>query len=245
MSTKFSYIITYRDSEERRNNLFLVLDWLKEINCEIILVEQDSEKKLNFEDLNIKHIFIYSLRPFNRSWGFNVGSNLASYDKLVFGDADIIMSKENLLESVATLNDINVVSPYQRVTNLTIEETLYYNENRNLPKSSENIRPDSPLAGGIVMINKSDFEYICGWCEEFEGWGGEDDFMTWKIDAWLKSISMPFDAFHLWHPIAVKDEIAYESNLDILRKCEQSSSEEIVNWILETKNKIGNPDKFK
>ncbi len=245
MCSNFTYIIAYRDSPDRQSNLFLVLDWLKKLDCEVILVEQDAEKKLKITDPKVKHIFTYSNRLFNRSWAFNVGSRYATYDKLVFGDADIILSYDSLCEALLKLESISVVSPYQEIFDLTYDETVRYSKNKTLPDSSNNIRSDINLSGGVIMINRTDFELICGWCEEFEGWGGEDDFMTWKIDAWLTSTSLPYNAFHLWHPATEPDEVAYETNLNILRKCEQLSTEKIVHWILDSKYKIGNPNKFK
>ena len=83
---EFTYIISYRDSPYRIFNLKKIISWLENFNCEIIIVEQDTESKINFEEDYINHIFTYSDRPFNKSWACNCGALKAKSDIIVFGD---------------------------------------------------------------------------------------------------------------------------------------------------------------
>ena len=75
----FTYIISYRHSTERFNNLKRTLEWVNAFSGgEIILVEQDKNSKLQDTKLPCRHIFLKSNMPFNKSWGFNVGLKYAN-----------------------------------------------------------------------------------------------------------------------------------------------------------------------
>ena len=70
----FTYIIGYRHSPDRLNNLRRVLDWINGFaNVEVILVEQDKHSKISHLSLKCKHIFIKTDKPYNKYWGYNVG----------------------------------------------------------------------------------------------------------------------------------------------------------------------------
>ena len=101
-----SIIISYREStEERRNNLKYLLDYLSYIqdrNTEILIIEQDDESKIDWLDEirgkeYIKHIFIKNPGIFNKGWGYNIGSKLAESDILIFSDADLLNPKHIIL----------------------------------------------------------------------------------------------------------------------------------------------------
>jgi hypothetical protein len=50
------------------------------------------------------------------------------------------------------------------------------------------------------------------------GWGGEDDMMTFKVEAaGLRSASMPYRSYHLWHHRPAPDPVQYSKTLGLLR----------------------------
>ena len=60
----FTYIIGYRHSTERLNNLKRVLDWISRYQgIELIVVEQDTHSKISHLNLRCKHIFLKSKMP--------------------------------------------------------------------------------------------------------------------------------------------------------------------------------------
>ena len=70
----FTFIIAYRHSIERLQNLRRVLDWINGFRgVEVILIEQDKHSKISHLNLKAKHIFTKSNLPFNKSLAFNVG----------------------------------------------------------------------------------------------------------------------------------------------------------------------------
>jgi glycosyltransferase involved in cell wall biosynthesis len=244
LNDDFSYIIPYRHNVGRLKNLISVIKWLEKLNCEVIVVEQDVEQRINLESYSVNHVFTWSPRPFNKSWACNVGAQIASNEMLAFGDADIVIHQNMMEEAQKLLKRFQVVSPYDEIIDLSQTETADLQRENKIPEIKKESRPGTNLTGGVVFFHKDAFNEICGWCEDFEGWGGEDDFMTWKVNAWLQSAWVNGAAFHLWHPIIEPNKEFYEKNLDLLRKCQNWESNKIVNWILESKESIGNPKKY-
>ena len=92
-----SFIISYReDSEDRKYNLKILLNWLSNVQdgfSEIILVEQDSLPKVNWlEEIKgkefIKYHFVKNDGVFNLGWGYNIGAKLSESNVLIL-DQDI------------------------------------------------------------------------------------------------------------------------------------------------------------
>jgi hypothetical protein len=110
----FTYVIGYKHSNDRINNLRHVLDWINGFQgVDVILVEQDKHSKISH--LNLKcHIFLKTKQPYNRSWAFNVAMKNAK-SGIVFGDSDIIMDPTQFIESLRSLENFDMVSPYKSV----------------------------------------------------------------------------------------------------------------------------------
>lgn len=245
----FSYIICYRHQPERYVNLLKTIDFLKaNFDFELILVEQDTETRIPDTSLFDNYIFSYSDKHFNRSWAFNVGSVQAKTDKLYFGDCDLICPVKQLNESIEILETKGCVSPYGKVVDLHPNECRIDKIQEDKLQEWESInrsgRSGTNLTGGIVGFRKDDFLKIGGWCEDFEGWGGEDDFLTWKVKNWITWEEMKGDVYHLWHVRPKIDQTAYKKNLGILQSLSQRNPQDIVNWINQSKSMIGNKDKL-
>tara|TARA_R110000772_G_scaffold81439_1_gene173190 strand:- start:2788 stop:3534 length:747 start_codon:yes stop_codon:yes gene_type:complete len=241
----FSYIICYRHQQDRYNNLLKIIKYLKStFNLELILVEQDTKSKIPDPSLFDQHIFTYTNRPFNRSWAFNVGAMKSTTDKLFFGDCDLLCPKPQMDKTVELLDTIGCVSPYKVVVDLNPEESKIVDLNV-FDKISRPSRGGINLTGGIVGFRKEDFIKVAGWCEEFEGWGGEDDFQTWKVKNWTTFDEVDGKVFHLYHPRPQVDQSFYSKNLAILQSINKKDPQEIVNWINQSRPIIGNINKYK
>ena len=81
------------------------------------------------------------------------------------------------------------------------------------------------------MMKREAFETIGGWCEEFFGWGGEDNFMTWKIYKWLDWKELSGTAYHLWHKRNEPDNSLYDLNIQVFNRVDTYGDEELINWI--------------
>ena len=119
-----TYIISYRHSADRLNNLRRVLDWINGFSgTEVIVVEQDRHSKIKELNLKCKHIFLKSSMPFNKAWGFNVGLKHANSGAIVFGDSDLVMDPQQFISSVQMLSQFEMVNPYNSVIDLTAQES--------------------------------------------------------------------------------------------------------------------------
>ena len=82
-------------------NLRKVLEWMSGFQgVEIIVVEQDRNTKIDHLNLPGKHIFMYNDGPFIKSLAYNVGLKHSTGQVVVFGDADVIMNPNELIESL-------------------------------------------------------------------------------------------------------------------------------------------------
>jgi hypothetical protein len=204
-------------------NLRKTLEWLNSITgIDVVIVEQDKYSKIDHLNLKAKHIFIKSDKPYNRSWAFNVALKRNTNPIIIFGDSDIILDPNHLVEAINKLQEYDVVSPYKSVLDLTAEESNM--QFQLLPSISRPGRGETDnqkinLCGGIVLFRADSITKIGGWCESFEGWGGEDNFQTYKIDMLgLKSCELPYRCYHFYHQREQSDMTNYPQTLQMLQQ---------------------------
>ena len=208
---RFSMIIGYREAQpDRRKNIEYILNYLKQYhirdNFEVIVVEQDVGSKMPTGDF-YRHFFLYNPGFYNRSWGFNVGANVCDSDIVIFCDSDLILKMDDLLEAVSYLEKYEAVNPKGKVYD--VEENVLDPFNyRGKERGCLN------FSGGLMLMKKDIFFKIKGWDEDFRGWGGEDDAMTIKINAFTYHISLGYLIFHLFHKD--KTVICNKENLNLL-----------------------------
>lgn len=240
---KFSYIIPFRFQNDRIMNLKRVLEWVSGFSgVEVILVEQDSHSKISHLSLKAKHIFIKNSGAFNKNWALNVGFRNALSDILVFGDSDLIMNPEHLIQSLEQIRDFEFVNPYQSVIDLELfESQLSLQEIVSIgrPGRGETDHQKVPICGGITIFRKEALHKIGGWSEMFWGWGAEDDFQSLKVKELLNWKQMPFKCYHLWHNRLAPDMNLYQRNLQIYNKFLNASKDELRKQIMSESNKIG------
>lgn len=229
---KYTYAIGWRHHKDRESNLSRVLDWLRSFpELDVLVVEQDNMKRFE-PPRGVRHVFLRSTKAYNRSWGFNVAYKESDSPVIIFGDSDIIMRGGELRASLDAMEGLDVVSPYSSVIDLTKNESeLSMDEMFQVsrPGRGEADIQRTNLCGGVVMFSRSSFESVGGWDERFLGWGGEDDMMSFKVAAaGLKSASMPFRSYHLWHPKAPLDVELYGANLGLLRAATAKGGAEVL-----------------
>jgi predicted glycosyltransferase involved in capsule biosynthesis len=244
---RFTYIIGYRHTPDRLENLKAVLKWLKNFDCEVIIVESDLESKIDLlSDFEFKHVLVKNNFPYNRSWCYNVGYKMAETEYLVFGDADLILEIDAINSSVNSLKEFDCVNPYNTVLDLNDWETSKFLEDGSidfLRTINKPGRTGTNMCGGLVMFTKSGFEKIGGWNEEFWGWGAEDDFMTIKVEFFLKYSSLGYKCYHLNHVKSSIDRNLYFRNLNLLNQAKNTPKENFVPYMEKVINYIGETEK--
>lgn len=219
--SKFTYAIGWRHHRDREGNLSRVLDWLKSFpGLDVLVVEQDNMRRFR-PPPGVRHVFARSTEPYNRSWGFNIAFRESESPHVVFGDSDILMRSHEFLSALEAAESLDVLSPYSSVLDLDLQES-----GMSLEEMGRIVRPGRGemdnqkinLCGGVVVFSRDAFERVGGWDEDFVGWGGEDDMMTFKVEAaGLRTASMPFRCYHLWHQRVVPDSAGYSRTLGLLR----------------------------
>lgn len=239
----FTYIIGYRHSVERLQNLRRVLDWINGFsNVEVLLIEQDKHSKISHINLKAKHTFIKSNMPYNRSWSFNVAMKRANSNVLVFGDSDIIMEPNLFISGLNALKTYDMVSPYNSVVDLNHQESNLPLENLlkiDRPGRGENDNQKINICGGISMFNLESIQKIGGWNEDFWAWGGEDDYQALKVKNFLTWTELKGRCFHLYHSRIQPDAKYYQRNLQILKESSVLNKEQLQKVILNQIPKIG------
>ena len=209
-----SVLIAYRQSDPYRlRNLLAVVEQIKKAgNLQIIIVEQDSEPRLDHAVLDdgVSLLFQEQAGLFNKSRALNAAAKKADADVLVIADADLILDPLALVGAIRFCSDKkSCVNPYDRLVDLTREESERYLAGNGLPRTRMSTKPNREgigeyicFCGGLFVIPCKTFFDIGGMDEAFIGWGGEDDAMTVK----LMGLEVPClqvsnrVAFHLWHP---------------------------------------------
>lgn len=180
----FSIIIPWMSRDPLREEcLKHTLDCLKvqeldyelyDLEFEVLLMEQSSDSILTDEFLEnykfVSRILLPSQRlGFNKSWCLNVGARRASHSQLIFLDADMMLGKSYLYQTMMVMK-----SGFVKIA-------IGYNSIAALPG------PDNPICrigslenvramGGIWYCDRDYyFNELGGMNENFFGYGGEDN----------------------------------------------------------------------
>ncbi len=245
---KFTYIIGYRYKADRYFNLLRVLDWLYPFQgVEIIIVEQDTQPRLQYKDLKCKYFFTKSDLPYNRSWAFNVGLKEATTNSVVFGDSDMVMEPQLLINSIIDLQSYEAVKPFDKFIDLTKDEVnLPLGQLLNIirPGRGELDHQKTNFCSGQFAARKDSMIKIGGFPEEFVGWGGEDNLVSDKISRFLKSKQNIGRCYHLWHHQDPPDYKFYSKNLQILNELVALNNQQMSMYIQSTIPLIGSKARF-
>lgn len=244
----FSYIIPFKYTDDRFLTLIRVLDNIKELDCEIIIVEQGDISVLPSKNIetNIKYIFLENKLPFNKSWALNVGYKEAKYEKIVFGDADNLIDVSKIIEGLSELDNVEMVSPHIRLIDLSKEESHLSNDDIfkiHRPGRGEVDIQKMTFCGAMTIFRKEALDKISGWPEEFFGWGAEDDAMTIKVKHFLSWKCLGHNCYHLWHERVNPDRDFYYRNLSIYNNYINAPKQAFLDHIEKTKNIIGDKNK--
>ena len=244
----FTYIISYRHSADRLNNLKRTLEWVNSFSgVEVIVVEQDKHSKIKDIILPCKHIFIKSNMPFNKSWGFNVGLKYVNSNIVVFGDSDLIMDPNEFIKSIKLVETYDMINPYNSVIDLNSQESGFPLENIisiKRPGRGETDIQKVPLCGGICIFRRDAIQRIGGWHEDFIGWGGEDDFQSVKVKNFLNWYENSATCYHLYHERTSPDMKWYQRNLQLLQKLSVMGVDELKKVLNNVTPKSGMKNKY-
>jgi hypothetical protein len=247
--SKFTYAIGWRHHRDREGNLARVLGWLKSFpDLDVLVVEQDNMSRFR-PPPGVRHVFARSAYPYNRSWGFNIAYKESDSPHIIFGDSDIIMKGSEFLLALESAENLDVLSPYSSVIDLNRDESelgLVDLAKIVRPGRGERDNQKINLCGGVVVFSREAFKRVGGWDEEFVGWGGEDDMMSFKVEvAGLKTASMPYRCYHLWHHRSPPDPVQYSNALRLLHSKVTIGGHAVLDMAIKSFQECGDKDKFR
>ena len=214
-----SVIIPYKeDSPERRRNLLFLIDHLKNLNWEIIVVEMDYLEHMFHP--NIKKIFIKSSDMFNKSKCYNEGVKQSKYKQLFLTDSDIILPYHVYQYIPINLQEFDVVDPYKFVYYYAEPETKsIINDPRGFNGFYYKKVISGIISGGCFGINKDVYNMLKGFPEECSGWGYEDSIFDRKIK-WYNLKVKKFNEYciHLNHPVIESYHTNVQKNKDVWKE---------------------------
>lgn len=244
----FTYIIGYRHKSDRLQNLRRVIDWINGFGgVDLIVVEQDKHSKISNLNLKCRHLFLKTDKPYNKSWSFNYATKMAKSNVVVFADSDLIMNPEEFIESLKLLEQYEMVNPYKSVIDLDQNESNQPIESLfsiNRPGRGETDHQKVPICGGICIFRKDAINKIGGWNERFVGWGAEDDFVSIKVEHFLKWKQQEYKCYHLHHHREAPNMNEYQKNLQLHNQYKNMSKEDLQKVMYQDVPKNGMKNKY-
>jgi len=241
-SPKLTLIIAYTYNNDE-NRFIALTQLMKDIqnqtyrNFEIIVVEdtQGKESVFPYKDKVDKIISITDPqnRKFNKSWVMNVGARDATTEHLLFIDAEMSFGTDYLQKIVDFIPDKVFFNGWVR----------YWCEvGRDNPRRRIHYFDDTlhAMVGCFYSTKDFFFNKLGGYCEDFFGYGGEDNeiyirakFILNKIPALQYTI---IHQYHHWHPESSHDPLNPSRHAILTRT--DLSPKDVINKLVNSK--IGN-----
>jgi hypothetical protein len=224
----FTFIIGYRHSPDKFNNLRRTLDWINGFaGVDVILVEQDTHSKISHLNLRARHIFLKTDKPYNKAWGFNVATKLSKSNVIVFSDLGIIMDPNKFIEGLQALEQYDMVSPFKKIIELQQNESgLQINDILNIDRFGR----EKLLCESMCIFRKDAILRIGGWYEELVG-NGEDDFLTNKVKQFLNWTEFDSKGYQLYYNREMPNMGLQQKNLQLLQTLNNLSKDDLIKSI--------------
>jgi hypothetical protein len=199
------------DSPERKRNLSLLLEYLKQFfDSSFMILEADVERKFEYDanDHSIRYCFIKDDDPvFHRTKYINTLLSMAETSIVGIWDTDVIIPAEQISQSIREIQQGSMMSfPYDgRFYTLSAEISQQYAIDKSTLLFLENISNlhlgfGAYTFGGAFFVNKYAYLSIGGENESFYGWGVEDLERVRRVEIAGFSISrVEGPLFHLFH----------------------------------------------
>ena len=218
-------IVPFRDAgdPDRTRNLATVLAWLCSMPIRVVLSEQ-SERPSALVPSDVVHVWSDSSAPFSKSAACNEGVLASRSPVVALVDADTMVRSRALLTSAqlirlsASARPVAAIRPFGQLVDLDRDQSTRVHDTCELPgdvvdsgdasRRGEHI----PLAGGILVIDRSSYLEVGGMDETFGGWGGEDDAFSRVLErSNVPSRKLTSEtAYHLWHSRPVEERYGHE-----------------------------------
>lgn len=229
-----SVIVPFQGND-RLDDIATVVNNIRAMKCpnvEIVLVEQDSNKKINEQILNpINYKFTTRGKLFNKSAAFNYGVKISKFNNVVLHDGDIVTKPIYLSEIMKILQHHDGCHLGAKVHYLNQDGTNNFNRSGQLPDGNL-MNVVGYFEGGSIACKKSTYYKIGGFDEAYEGYGCEDCCFFER----LKGLSnfydtRSYDFFHLYHSRSSDMESCHAKNKTYYREIKKQSLNDRANYL--------------
>ena len=260
----------------RMRNFMFLLKWLEHHYSglfDLLIVEQDSQKRLDFQALGLgshaRYEFIHNPGEYNRGWGYNVAvKHFCTESKVVvLMDTDVLTGSNFVREVMDCHSKYDAISPYQNIyyTNEAEAESVYAGMRIDHLANPRCIKNPVTVAGGLLIIKRDTYLNLKGF-EQYVGYGCEDrafDVTLFNHVPEARLRIAPVSYVHLFHPRDIDgrdrfDEIyehlvsnygcKYEKALgpfDFIHKnCQHASPLETLSLMRARAESFGDPDLY-
>lgn len=198
------------DCDERKANLRAVLSHTSRLGCRVIVLEADSEPKLENEDWMrlAEYKFVKDESPvFHRTKYINQLFQMSLTDIVSVWDADVLVTYEQVFEAISMIEQGSTIAyPYNG------EFVMLSNRDSEMARQAFDVEYlkskmmksifGRPSCGGIYFVHLKRYLDCGGENEHFTGWGPEDAERLRRASilghkaGWTKT----GQAYHLHHP---------------------------------------------
>jgi GT2 family glycosyltransferase len=172
------------------NTLLAACEATKNINSEIIVINDSKTEKLNLDTFPSEVILLNNIKQGVAS-ARNLGASIAKSDNILFLDDDIIINEENILTSLSVLNEhpsaaiiLNWIYPPELTSIISKKQfgrfLIYFGFSslkgwrRNLHFDDEELFEVEHIASFFLLMKKETFNKTNGYDENFPFAGAED-----------------------------------------------------------------------
>lgn len=236
------------DSDERKANLRSVLSHVSGLGCRILVLEADSESKLNNEEWMrlAEYIFVKDESPvFHRTKYINQLLCKAKTGIVSVWDADVLVAYGQVYEALSMIEQgLTIAYPYNgdfvMLSNSDSDRVRQTFDVEYLKSKKMQSLFGRPSCGGIYFVHRERYLECGGENEHFTGWGPEDAerlrrvcILGHKI-GWIKT----GQAYHLNHPRGANsnyytDDVAVRLRKELVKVCSMNK-ERLYEYIKST-----------
>jgi len=150
-----------------------------------------------------KYLFTRHAGPFERARALNIGTAVAACDLVMWTDNDLLLPHDLPREAAAEMRarQLDYFLPHSHVRYLSRADSAEVQQCRRAASDCMPLTVQRP-PGGAGIVSHAFIVKYGGLCEEFCGWGGEDDAWLHKVQLLGKfgvTVSQERPIHHLFH----------------------------------------------
>ncbi len=216
------------DSEERKANLLTVISYLRVLRCQIIVLEADSQPKMECLGDADEIVYMYvrdTNQTFHRTHYINQILQVAQTEVVAIWDTDVLVEYSQIIEALHFIQHGATISyPYDgRFVMLSedlstqIRKHVDFDYMRSLKLKSFLGRK---LCGGAYIVHRQRYLSCGGENEHFTGWGPEDaERLHRVVILGHKACYVETgELFHLYHPRGMNSSYKSKDNAREMRE---------------------------